>query len=78
MNWKELCIGYGIEKLPSNLKGLNLQCAFPCPAKYPLYTTKPLKPRDHTTYAYDQMMRNLIGNCYCKVHMMYMYGEQKT
>jgi len=77
MNWKDLCIGYGIEKLPANLRG-QFQCAFPCSEKNHLYTTKSIKPKDHTTHAYDLIMRGLIGHCYCKTHMKYLYGDEKS
>jgi hypothetical protein len=75
-SWKAVAEGYGIQKVPIEL-ARDLGCPM-CGENFRtihLYTVEPVTTSTPTLEAYRQMADNLVGKCYCKLHIHRYYGE---
>lgn len=73
MNWKEIVIGYGVEKVPRELVR-ECHCNWEgCSGARVLYTTEALVPREEKPHVRGAWWTRFLKSTYCRFHMEAMY-----
>lgn len=78
-SFESICNGWGIQKVPIELaKGLSCPLCGTDFKTIHLYTDQCLVPHNTSLRAYSKMADNLVGNCYCKHHIIYLYDDREV